>query len=35
MFVAPHPLSHPVSIPKVDLGSFIDGSSDSESVVYQ
>ncbi len=35
IFIAPHPLSHPVSIPNVDLSYFIDGSSDSESVVYQ
>jgi hypothetical protein len=35
MFIAPHPLSQPVTIPGADLGYFIDGSSDSRSVVYQ
>jgi uncharacterized protein (TIGR03437 family) len=35
MFIAPHPLSQTVTIPGVDLSYFIDGSSDSKSVVYQ
>ena len=35
MFIAAHPLSQPVMIPGVDLGYAINGSSDSESVVYQ
>ncbi|MGA2880588.1 MAG: hypothetical protein ABSG13_16705 [Bryobacteraceae bacterium] len=35
MFIGSHPLSQPVAIPGVDFGYFIDGSSDSESVVYQ
>jgi hypothetical protein len=35
MFIGPHPLSQPVTIPGVDLSYFIDGSSDSESVVYE
>ena len=35
MFVAPHPLSRQVTIPGVDLAYFMDGSSDSKSVVYK
>jgi hypothetical protein len=35
MFISPHPLSHPVTIPGVDLAYFMDGSNDSKSVVYQ
>ncbi|HTC34533.1 MAG TPA: hypothetical protein VK724_14225 [Bryobacteraceae bacterium] len=35
MFIAAHPLSQPVTIPGVDLAYAINGSSDSESVVYQ
>ena len=35
MFIGSHPLSQPVVIPGVDLSYFIDGSSDSESVVYR
>jgi uncharacterized protein (TIGR03437 family) len=35
MFIGPHPLSQPVTIPGADFSYFIDGSSDSESVVYQ
>lgn len=35
MFIAAHPLSQPVTIPGVDLSYAINGSSDSESVVYQ
>jgi uncharacterized protein (TIGR03437 family) len=35
MFISPHPLSHQVTIPGVDLAYFMDGSSDSKSVVYQ
>jgi uncharacterized protein (TIGR03437 family) len=35
MFVAPHPLSQPVTISGVDLSYSINGSSDSEPVVYQ
>ena len=35
MFIAPHPLSQPVTIPGVDLSYSVDGSSDSQSVVYQ
>ncbi len=34
MFIAPHPLSHQVTISGVDLAYFMDGSSDSKSVVY-
>ena len=35
MFIATHPLSQPVTIAGVDLSYSINGSSDSESVVYQ
>jgi uncharacterized protein (TIGR03437 family) len=35
MFISPHPLSHQVTIPGVDLAYFMDGSNDSKSVVYQ
>jgi uncharacterized protein (TIGR03437 family) len=35
MFISPHPLLHQVTIPGVDLAYFMDGSSDSKSVVYQ
>jgi uncharacterized protein (TIGR03437 family) len=35
MFIAPHPLSQPITIPGVDLSYSINGSSDSESVIYQ
>lgn len=35
MFIGPHPLSQPVTIPGIDFSYFMDGSSDSESVVYQ
>jgi len=33
MFISPHPLSHQVTIPGVDLAYFMDGSNDSRSVV--
>ncbi len=35
MFISPHPLSQPVTIPGVDLAYFMDGSSDTKSVGYQ
>jgi len=35
MFISPHPLSQQVTIPGIDLAYFIDGSSDSKSVIYQ
>lgn len=35
MFIGPHPLSQAVTIAGVDLSYFVDGSSDSESVVYE
>jgi uncharacterized protein (TIGR03437 family) len=35
VFVSPHPLSHPVTIPGLDLAYFMDGSSDSKPVVFQ
>lgn len=35
MFISPHPLAHQVTIPGLDLAYFMDGSSDSKSVVYQ
>ena len=35
MFITPHPLSHQVTIPGVDLVYFMDGSSDAKSLVYQ
>ena len=35
IFISPHPLSRQVTIPGVDLAYFMDGSSDSKSVVYQ
>jgi uncharacterized protein (TIGR03437 family) len=35
MFISPHPLSQPVTIPGLDFSYFVDGSSDSKSVVYQ
>ncbi len=35
MFISPHPLSRQVTIPGVDLAYFMDGSSDSKSLVYQ
>ena len=35
MFISPHPLSHQVTIPGVDLAYFMDGSNESKSVVYQ
>jgi hypothetical protein len=35
MFISPHPLSQPVTIPGVDLAYFMDGSSDTKSVSYQ
>ncbi len=35
MFISPHPLSHQVTIPGVDLAYFMDGSNDSKSVAYQ
>ena len=35
MFIGPHPLSQQVTIPGIDLAYFMDGSSDSKSVVYQ
>jgi hypothetical protein len=35
MFIAPHPLSHQVTIPGIDLAYFMDASSDSRSVGYR
>jgi uncharacterized protein (TIGR03437 family) len=35
MFISPHPLSHPVTIPGVDLAYFMDGSNDPKPVVFQ
>jgi hypothetical protein len=35
IFISPHPLSRQVTIPGVDLAYFMDGSSDSKSIVYQ
>jgi uncharacterized protein (TIGR03437 family) len=35
VFVTPHPLSHQVTIPGVDLAYFMDGSSDAKSIVYK
>jgi len=35
MFISPHPLSQPVTIPGMDLAYFMDGSSDAKSVVFQ
>jgi uncharacterized protein (TIGR03437 family) len=35
LFISPHPLSHQVAIPGVDLAYFMDGSYDSKSVVFK
>jgi uncharacterized protein (TIGR03437 family) len=35
LFISPHPLSHQITIPGVDLAYFMDGSKDSKSVVFK
>lgn len=35
VFVIPHPLSHPVTIPGLDLAYFMDGSNGSKPVVFE
>jgi hypothetical protein len=35
MFISPHPLSRPVTIPGIDLAYFMDGSSDAKSLAYR
>jgi hypothetical protein len=35
LFIAPHPLDHPVSIPGLDPAFLVDGSSDSRIVPVQ
>ena len=35
LFIGPHPLSQPVTIPGIDVAYFADASSDSKSVTYR